>query len=129
MHVHVLDWKAQGANFKLGTADEVLQACVQGLSKLIGDHAPSSVKTQKFENYFGRKIAVDASMSLYQFLVRFCFLKAPTSAWPVFAFTYRQNTTSTVLLQIVVGRVGDQLLSNEAGEITRYVLSCCSARL
>jgi hypothetical protein len=43
---------------------------VQGLSKLIGDHAPCAVKTQKFENFFGRKIAVDASMCMYQFLVR-----------------------------------------------------------
>jgi flap endonuclease-1 len=43
--------------------------CVQGLAKLIGDHAPAAVKTQQFENYFGRKIAVDASMCLYQFLV------------------------------------------------------------
>lgn len=44
---------------------------LQGLSKLIGDHAPAAVKTQQFENYFGRKIAVDASLCLYQFLVRF----------------------------------------------------------
>ena len=27
------------------------------------------MKEQKFESYFGRKIAVDASMSIYQFLV------------------------------------------------------------
>jgi XPG N-terminal domain len=43
---------------------------LQGLSKLIGDHAPAGVKAQKFENFFGRKIAVDASMCMYQFLVR-----------------------------------------------------------
>jgi hypothetical protein len=42
---------------------------LQGLAKLVGDHAPDAVKTQQFENYFGRKIAVDASMCLYQFLV------------------------------------------------------------
>lgn len=28
------------------------------------------MKEQKFENYFGRKIAVDASMHIYAFLVR-----------------------------------------------------------
>lgn len=28
------------------------------------------MKEQKFESYFGRKIAIDASMSIYQFLVR-----------------------------------------------------------
>lgn len=27
------------------------------------------MKEQKFESYFGRKIAIDASMSIYQFLV------------------------------------------------------------
>lgn len=86
MDVRVLDWQSQYAKFKLGTAGDVVQACLQGLSKLIGDHAPAAVKTQKFENYFGRKIAVDASMSLYQFLVRFSCLKgAPASACPISA--------------------------------------------
>lgn len=63
---------------------------VQGLTKLLGDMAPSSIHSQKFENYFGRKIAVDASMHMYQFLV-------------------------------VVGRVGDQVLTNEAGEETSHL--------
>lgn len=42
---------------------------IQGLSKLIADHAPSAVKENEIKNYFGRKIAVDASMSIYQFLI------------------------------------------------------------
>lgn len=37
--------------------------------KLLADNAPSGMKEQKFESYFGRKIAIDASMSIYQFLV------------------------------------------------------------
>jgi flap endonuclease-1 len=36
---------------------------------LLGDSAPGCMKEQKFENYFGRKIAVDASMHIYSFLV------------------------------------------------------------
>lgn len=44
-------------------------ACLQGLTKLLGDSAPGCMKEQKFENYFGRKIAVDASMHIYSFLV------------------------------------------------------------
>lgn len=63
---------------------------IQGLTKLLGDHAPKSIKEQSFNNYFGRKIAVDASMHIYQFLA-------------------------------VVGRQGDQLLSNEAGEVTSHL--------
>lgn len=63
---------------------------IKGLTKLLADAAPSSRKNQKFESYFGRKIAVDASMHIYQFLV-------------------------------VVGRVGDQLLSNESGEETSHL--------
>ncbi|AAC13596.1 similar to FLAP endonuclease-1 (SW:P39748) [Arabidopsis thaliana] len=43
---------------------------IKGLTKLLADNAPSCMKEQKFESYFGRKIAVDASMSIYQFLVR-----------------------------------------------------------
>ncbi|CAG7729590.1 unnamed protein product [Allacma fusca] len=42
---------------------------ILGLSKLIYDVAPNAVKENEFKNYFGRKVAVDASMSLYQFLI------------------------------------------------------------
>jgi len=42
---------------------------IHGLSKLLGDHAPSSIKENEIKNYFGRKVAIDASMSIYQFLI------------------------------------------------------------
>lgn len=42
---------------------------ILGLAKLIGDFAPSAVKENEIKNYFGRKVAVDASMSIYQFLI------------------------------------------------------------
>eukprot|EP00889_Picochlorum_renovo_P005304 jgi/Picre1/32334/NNA_007680.t1 len=51
----------------------------------------AALKEQKFENYFGRKIAVDASMHIYSFLV-------------------------------AVGRTGDQLLTNETGDVTSHIL-------
>ncbi|KAL8143725.1 hypothetical protein V2J09_016757 [Rumex salicifolius] len=63
---------------------------IKGLTKLLADNAPKCMKEQKFESYFGRKIAVDASMSIYQFL-------------------------------IVVGRVGAETLTNEAGEVTSHI--------
>lgn len=39
------------------------------LSKLIGDKALSASKETEMKNLFGRKIAIDASMSLYSFLI------------------------------------------------------------
>lgn len=42
---------------------------IKGLTKLLADCAPKAMKEQKFESYFGRKIAIDASMSIYQFLI------------------------------------------------------------
>lgn len=42
---------------------------IHGLAKLLGDVAPGAVKEQNMKNYFGRKIAIDASMSIYQFLI------------------------------------------------------------
>eukprot|EP01026_Neomeris_dumetosa_P043434 TRINITY_DN3641_c0_g1_i7.p1 TRINITY_DN3641_c0_g1~~TRINITY_DN3641_c0_g1_i7.p1 ORF type:complete len:384 (+),score=56.60 TRINITY_DN3641_c0_g1_i7:51-1202(+) len=42
---------------------------IQGLTKLLGDKAEKCMKESKFDAYFGRKIAVDASMHIYQFLV------------------------------------------------------------
>ncbi|MED6131039.1 Elongation of fatty acids protein 2 [Stylosanthes scabra] len=63
---------------------------IKGLTKLLADNAPKSMKENKFESYFGRKIAIDASMSIYQFL-------------------------------IVVGRIGTEMLTNEAGEVTSHL--------
>ena len=42
---------------------------IHDLSKVISDHAPDAVSEHEMKNYFGRKIAIDASMSLYQFLI------------------------------------------------------------
>lgn len=42
---------------------------IHNLMKLMGDFAPSSIKECEIKNYFGRKVAIDASMSLYQFLI------------------------------------------------------------
>ncbi|KAG5682843.1 hypothetical protein PVAND_012165 [Polypedilum vanderplanki] len=42
---------------------------ITGLAKLIADIAPWAIKETEIKNYFGRKIAIDASMSLYQFLI------------------------------------------------------------
>ncbi|CAG8500764.1 10651_t:CDS:10 [Ambispora leptoticha] len=42
---------------------------IHGLHKLIGDNAPHAIKANEIKNYFGRKVAIDASMSLYQFLI------------------------------------------------------------
>ncbi|XP_041001076.1 flap endonuclease 1 isoform X2 [Juglans microcarpa x Juglans regia] len=63
---------------------------IKGLTKLLADNAPKAMKEQKFESYFGRKVAIDASMSIYQFL-------------------------------IVVGRIGTEMLTNEAGEVTSHL--------
>ena len=42
---------------------------IHGLTKLLGDNAPSCMKENEIKNYFGRKVAIDASMSIYQFLI------------------------------------------------------------
>lgn len=42
---------------------------IHGLAKLLGDAAPHSMKEEAIKNYFGRVIAIDASMSLYSFLI------------------------------------------------------------
>jgi flap endonuclease-1 len=42
---------------------------IKQLSKLIGEHAPSAIKEISLEALNGRKIAIDASMQIYQFLV------------------------------------------------------------
>lgn len=63
---------------------------IKGLTKLLSDHAPGCMREQKFEGYLDRKVAIDASMHIYQFLM-------------------------------VIGRSGDQTLTNEAGEVTSHL--------
>jgi len=42
---------------------------IKGLTAVISDHAPGAIKENDIKNYFGRKVAIDASMSIYQFLI------------------------------------------------------------
>lgn len=42
---------------------------ILGLAKLIYEKAPGAVRENEMKNYFGRRIAIDASMSIYQFII------------------------------------------------------------
>ncbi|KAJ3323547.1 Elongation of fatty acids protein 2 [Blyttiomyces sp. JEL0837] len=42
---------------------------IHGLTKVIADYAPNAVKDMPITACFGRKVAIDASMSIYQFLI------------------------------------------------------------
>ncbi|KJH53540.1 XPG protein [Dictyocaulus viviparus] len=42
---------------------------IKDLSKVIADNAPNAIKLNDMKSYFGRKVAIDASMCLYQFLI------------------------------------------------------------
>jgi flap endonuclease-1 len=82
----------------------------------------------KFENYFGRKIAVDASMHIYAFLVRPPLPPRPRRSAPRRlppamrpSRRCRRLANSMGALQVVVGRQGDQMLTSETGEVTRWV--------
>ncbi|KAF8682628.1 hypothetical protein RHS04_02748 [Rhizoctonia solani] len=42
---------------------------IKGLTGLLSEHAPASIKEHDIKTLFGRKVAIDASMSIYQFLI------------------------------------------------------------
>ncbi|KAL2045564.1 hypothetical protein N7G274_001992 [Stereocaulon virgatum] len=42
---------------------------IKQLAQVIKDHAPDAIKVGEIKNHFGRKVAIDASMSIYSFLV------------------------------------------------------------
>jgi flap endonuclease-1 len=42
---------------------------IKGLSKLLAEHAPGCSMERKFQSYLDRKIAIDASMHIYQYLM------------------------------------------------------------
>eukprot|EP00808_Paulinella_micropora_P032048 g41813.t1 len=64
---------------------------IKGLMQLISDNAPNAIKEQEMKSYFGRIVAIDASMSIYQFLIAV-------------------RTGSN-----------DQMLTNEKGEVTSHL--------
>jgi flap endonuclease-1 len=68
---------------------------IHGLMKLLSEECPEAIKEQELENYTGRKVAIDASMAMYQFLVA-----------------------------VRMGPGGGQsssMLMNEAGEVTSHI--------
>ncbi|KIW20433.1 flap endonuclease 1 [Exophiala spinifera] len=42
---------------------------IKGLYHVIADEAPDAIKNGEIKNHFGRKVAIDASMSIYSFLI------------------------------------------------------------
>jgi len=58
------------------------------------------MREQKFENYFGRKIAVDASMHIYSFLVRayFQLFGRPFPPQPPISFDHEHSSLFSATL-------------------------------
>ena len=42
---------------------------IHGLMKLLTEECPGAIKEQEMENFNGRKVAIDASMAIYQFMI------------------------------------------------------------
>eukprot|EP00922_Rhytidocystis_sp_ex-Travisia-forbesii_P063415 GHVS01094352.1.p1 GENE.GHVS01094352.1~~GHVS01094352.1.p1 ORF type:complete len:450 (+),score=74.81 GHVS01094352.1:141-1490(+) len=42
---------------------------IKGLAKFVADYAPKAIKQREFNSFVGRTLAIDASMSLYQFMI------------------------------------------------------------
>ncbi|KAI8063515.1 flap endonuclease 1 [Gongronella butleri] len=42
---------------------------IQGLTRLISENVPGAIKTSEIKSHFGRKVAIDASMCIYQFMI------------------------------------------------------------
>jgi hypothetical protein len=42
---------------------------IKGLTTLLSEHAPKAIQHHEIKTLFGRKVAIDASMSIYQFLI------------------------------------------------------------
>ncbi|CAF0777009.1 unnamed protein product [Didymodactylos carnosus] len=60
----------QGKNDLIKSTGNVIKEMgIHNLAKLIADQCPQAIKEGEMKTYFGRKIAIDASMSIYQFLI------------------------------------------------------------
>ena len=69
---------------------------IHNLMKLLNEECPEAIKEQEMKNLNGRKIAIDASMAMYQFLI-----------------AVRSSSDG--------GGYGQQQLTNDAGEVTSHI--------
>eukprot|EP01038_Epipyxis_sp_PR26KG_P007205 gene7205-9833_t len=69
---------------------------IHGLMKLLSEECPGAIKEQDLENYTGRKVAIDASMAMYQFLI-----------------AVRSFGSD--------GQQASAMLTNDAGEVTSHI--------
>jgi flap endonuclease-1 len=67
---------------------------IHGLTKLLGDECPDCIKEFELDGLTGRKVAIDASMAMYQFLI-----------------AVRSGSEG----------VAAQMLTNEAGDVTSHI--------
>ena len=67
---------------------------INGLMKLLSDECPGAIREQELKNLTGRKVAIDASMVMYQFLVA---VRTAGNAY------------------------GNAQLTNDAGEVTSHI--------
>lgn len=56
---------------------------IKGLSKLLAEHSPGCSMERKFQSYLDRKIAIDASMHIYQYLVSTNFFEFSKSLFRI----------------------------------------------
>lgn len=93
---------------------------IKGLTKLIQQYAPDSYKENDIKSYFGRMIAIDATMALYQFLVESSnsnqsIILRPDILQPIIHSPHSSP-------QIAVRHGGQGQLTNDSGETTSHVI-------
>lgn len=66
----VVVWSAKDRRAHSASKVDQINMGIQGLTKLLSDEAPNCMKEVDLDSLTGRKVAVDASMAMYQFLVR-----------------------------------------------------------
>ncbi|THU62626.1 hypothetical protein C4D60_Mb01t07080 [Musa balbisiana] len=106
---------------------------IKGLTKLLADNAPKAMKEQKFESYFGRKIAIDASMSIYQFLIvvgRTGMETLTNEAGEVTRYSKREDATKDLNTAIETGDTeGIEKYSKRTVKVTRQHNDDCKRLL
>lgn len=104
-------------------ANHDCRCSIKQLTKLLSEHAAGAIKEQTLADLNGRKIAIDASMAIYQFLVSARAVASFT--WPAVR-NHRIHCLTAFIMQVAVrsddGAGGaSQQLMNEAGEVTSHL--------
>lgn len=96
-----------------------LEMGIKNLTKIIQEVAPAAIKEITLKELMGRRVAIDASMAIYQFLVRWAVPRSSLTA--LLQLSHHRSRWQVAVRSAGEGMAPSAMLMNEAGEVTSHL--------